>query len=108
MADIFRIVFLVLVLWDSQYAIGTGRIKAISPTETRVILGEDKREPEHHEFKPAECFDKVWAIINDEFWDPNFNGVDWIGSRKRFRPKAVAAEDHESFAEIVNRMLAEL
>ncbi|MHC4440651.1 MAG: S41 family peptidase [Planctomycetota bacterium] len=108
MVKIFRILVLVLVFWDSQYAKGTERKNVTSSTETRVILGEDKREPEHHEFKPAEWFDKVWGIINDEFWDPNFNGVNWIDSRKHYRPKAVAAEDHESFAEIINQMLAEL
>jgi carboxyl-terminal processing protease len=108
MGKFFRIVVLVLVLWEPQCAGGTDRIKVISSTETRVILGEDKRKPEPGEFKPAEFFDKVWGIINDEFWDPNFNGIDWADARKRYRPKAVAAEDHESFAEIINQMLAEL
>ncbi len=60
------------------------------------------------QFNPAECFDKVWQIINEEFWDPNFNGVDWEDAGKRYRPKALAAKDHESFAEIINQMLAEL
>ncbi|MHC4890949.1 MAG: hypothetical protein ACYTEO_15960, partial [Planctomycetota bacterium] len=38
------------------------------------------------QFNPAECFDKIWQIINDEFWDPNFNGVDWEDAKKRYRP----------------------
>ena len=107
MGKIFRIVVLFLVLWEPQCA-GSTEIKDISSTETRLILGEDKRKPEPDEFNPAEFFDKVWGIINDEFWDPNFNGVDWEDARKRYRPKAVAAGDHESFAEIINQMLAEL
>lgn len=61
-----------------------------------------------YRFNPAECFDKVWNIINDEFWDPNFNGVDWKDARKRYRPKALAAKNHESFAVVVNQMLGEL
>ncbi|MHC4426479.1 MAG: S41 family peptidase [Planctomycetota bacterium] len=99
---------LVLVLWDSQCANGAERIKVASSTETIVISGEDRREPEPNEFNPAECFDKIWGIINNEFWDPNFNGVDWEDARKRYRPKALAAKDHESFAAIVNQMLGEL
>ena len=99
---------LVLVLWDSQCASGTERIKVTSSTETRVILGEDRKEPQPDKFNPAECFYKVWSTIKDEFWDPNFNGIDWADARKRYRPKAVAAEDHESLAEIINQMLAEL
>ncbi|MCP4261429.1 MAG: PDZ domain-containing protein [Planctomycetes bacterium] len=68
--------------------------------------------PEHsqteEQFNSAECFDKVWEIINNEFWDPNFNGVDWGNARKRYGPKALAAKNHESFAVIINQMLAEL
>jgi carboxyl-terminal processing protease len=103
-----RIVVLVLVLWESQCANGIERINVTPSTETRVILGSDRKEPEPDGFNPAECFDKIWSIINDEFWDPNFNGLDWVDARKRYRPKAIAAEDHESFAEIINQMLAEL
>jgi carboxyl-terminal processing protease len=108
MEKIFRIIVLILVLWGTQYTGGTERIKATSPTETRVILGEDKSEPEINEFNPAENFDKVWGIINDEFWDPNFNGIDWAEARKRYRPKALAAKSHELFARVINEMLDEL
>lgn len=99
---------LVLVLWDSQCANGTERTNATSLTETLVISGEDKREPKPDKFNPAECFDKIWGIIKDEFWDPNLNGIDWADARVRYRPKALAAEDHESFAVVVNQMLGEM
>ena len=108
MAKEFRIVALISVLWVPQYADGAERTGAPSSTDANVILGENKGEPEPNEFNPAEWFDKIWGTINDEFWDPNFNGVDWQDARKRYRPKALAAEDHESFADTANRMLAEL
>ncbi len=63
---------------------------------------------DEEQYNPAEWFDKVWQTINDEFWDPNFNGVNWEDAGKRYRAKARAAKDHESFAVIVNQMLAEL
>ena len=59
-------------------------------------------------FVSAECFDKIWQTINVNFWDPNFNGVDWEDTGNRYRPKALAAKNHESFAIVVNQMLAEL
>jgi carboxyl-terminal processing protease len=108
MVRMFGIVVLVLLLWDSQCANGNERTDATSSTETLVISEADRKVPEPNEFNPAEYFDKIWMIIKDEFWDPNFNGVDWLNARNRYRPKAVAAEDHESFAEIINQMLAEL
>lgn len=99
---------LILVVWDSQCASGIEKIKVTSSNEARVIVGKERKAPEPNEFNPAECFDKVWGIINDEFWDPNFNGVDWADARNRYRPKAIIARDQESFAEIINKMLAEL
>ena len=69
----FRIVVLVLVLWDSQCAGGTERTNVTPSTETIVISPEDRKVPEPDEFNPAECFEEIWGIINDEFWDPNFN-----------------------------------
>jgi len=101
-------VVLILVVWDSQCASGIEKIKVTSSNEARVIVGKERKAPEPNEFNPAECFDKVWGIINDEFWDPNFNGVDWADARNRYRPKAIIARDQESFAEIINKMLAEL
>ena len=108
MAKIFRITALISVLGTWNYAGGTESKNVLSATSTSVILGENKSKPETDEFKPSEWFDKIWGTINEQFWDPNFNGVDWQDARKRYRPKALAAENHESFAEIVNRMLAEL
>ena len=78
-----------------------------SSTKQQEEAAPIQTQAEEH-FNPAECFDKVWQIINEEFWDPNFNGVDWEDAKKRYRPKALAAKDHESFAVIVNQMLAEL
>ncbi|MHC4648656.1 MAG: hypothetical protein ACYTBJ_24635 [Planctomycetota bacterium] len=66
------------------------------------------KKPDTQEFDATKCFDRIWNIVNDEFWDPNFNGVDWGDAQKRYRPKALATEDHESFAIIINQMLAEL
>lgn len=94
MAKTFRLLSLVLIFCALHGEYGAARA---APAE-----------PEGRRFDAAECFDKVWDIINDKFWDPNFNGVDWEDARKRYRPTALAAKDHESFAEIVNRMLAEL
>jgi carboxyl-terminal processing protease len=59
-------------------------------------------------FERQECFDKVWRSVREQFWDPNFNGVDWEEAGRRYKPEALAAPDHEAFGAVVNRMLAEL
>ncbi|MFB0551709.1 MAG: S41 family peptidase [Phycisphaerae bacterium] len=113
MAKMFSIVGLVLIFWASHGANGTAGTNVAdcnvaASTVAGVKSKADAKESEKKRFNPAECFDKVWQIINDEFWDPNFNGVDWEEARKRYRPKALAAKDHESFAVLINQMLAEL
>jgi carboxyl-terminal processing protease len=59
-------------------------------------------------FEPAACFDKVWNAVRVQFWDPNFHGVNWEEAAQRYRPKVLAATDHEAFAVVVNEMLGEL
>ncbi len=59
-------------------------------------------------FNASECFDRVWQGVRDQFWDPNFNGVNWEEAAGRYRPKALTAADHEAFAVVINQMLREL
>ena len=89
---------------DLLVANDVARAKVAEGNQTRRtgVSAEEGR------FDPAECFDKVWGTINEEFWDQNFNGVDWEDANKRYRLRALAAKDHELFAGIVNQMLAEL
>jgi carboxyl-terminal processing protease len=113
MAMIFRILGLVLIFLASQSAngaVGTNIADCyvVSSTVARINSQAETKKSEEEKINPAECFDKVWDIINNEFWDPNFNGVDWEDARKRYRLKALAAKDHESFAMEVNQMLGEL
>ncbi len=113
MENLFRIAGLVLIFWASYGANGTAGTNVTdcdiaASTVAGVKSKADAKESEEKRFNPAECFDKIWGIINDEFWDPNFNGVDWEDARTHYKPKALAANDHESFGAIVNQMLAEL
>jgi carboxyl-terminal processing protease len=113
MEKIFNIVSLVLLFCGLHSANGTAGTNIadcniVASTVVGVKSKADAKESEEKRFNPAECFDKVWQIINKEFWDPNFNSVDWEDARKRYKPKALAANDHESFGAIVNQMLAEL
>jgi carboxyl-terminal processing protease len=53
-------------------------------------------------------FEKVWRIINDDFYDPAFNGVDWKGSHERYRPRIEARKNDAEFYDLLDEMLAEL
>ena len=103
MSKILRLSSLVLVC--CVFIAKSAEQKEVTDPNSMRTLGASV---ESGPFRPSECFDKVWKIINEKFWDPNFNGIDWEDARERYRPKALAAEDHESFAIVVNRMLSEL
>jgi carboxyl-terminal processing protease len=56
----------------------------------------------------AKVFDEVWQTINDNFYDPKFNGINWQAMRDKYKPQAVNAKSSQEFAAVVNQMLAEL
>jgi len=53
-------------------------------------------------------FDEVWQKVNDHFYDPGFNGIDWKTIGKKYRLSAAKAKTVDERTEIINRMLAEL
>ncbi len=55
-----------------------------------------------------EIFEDVWKSINNEYYDPSFNGVDWQEVHDRYRPRAEAATNDVDFFKLFEVMLAEL
>jgi carboxyl-terminal processing protease len=53
-------------------------------------------------------FDDVWETIEDRYYDPRFNGVDWQAKRASFRPAAAKATSTHEFYDLVRQMLASL
>lgn len=46
----------------------------------------------------SEVFDRVWQTIDERFFDPNFNGVDWQAARDRYAPQIGQARSPEEAA----------
>ncbi|EDX83248.1 peptidase, S41 family [Synechococcus sp. PCC 7335] len=53
-------------------------------------------------------FEQVWQTVNDNFYDPNFNGVDWLAAKAQYKPLADAAQSETERAQVINRMLSAL
>ena len=53
-------------------------------------------------------FDDVWETIQDRYYDPRFNGVDWQAKRTSFRPAAAKAGSTHEFYELMRQMIASL
>lgn len=56
----------------------------------------------------AEVFDAVWTRVRQDFYAPDFNGVDWDAARARYRPLAAAARTDGELLSVVRKMLGEL
>jgi len=53
-------------------------------------------------------FNEAWRALNENFYDPEFHGVDWPAQRDKYLPWAQEASTKADFADIVNLMLGEL
>lgn len=78
-----------------------------------VSVPKEYREPvalvaQDRSVHNLEVFDKVWTLVNKNYFDPKFRGVDWAGKREKYRPEAAAAGDDESLYRVINKMAAEL
>jgi carboxyl-terminal processing protease len=50
----------------------------------------------------------VWKTINEQYYDPKFNGVDWQAVHDRYLPKVEAAKTDVEFYRLFEEMLAVL
>jgi carboxyl-terminal processing protease len=53
-------------------------------------------------------FDDIWETIQDHYYDPQFNGVDWQAKKAWFRPAAAKAGNTHEFYELMRQMIASL
>ena len=53
-------------------------------------------------------FQEVWQTVNDNFYDPQFNGVDWQAIQKKHEPLVKQTKSIDEAAVVINQMLSEL
>lgn len=89
--------FLVSILF---IACGTSKqpaLSAIAETEhTSDSLSRQDR---------IEIFEDVWKTINEQYYDPSFNGVNWQEVYGRYRPRVEAAKNDIEFYRLFEEML---
>jgi carboxyl-terminal processing protease len=68
----------------------------ISPVIPRMLATQSK------------TFNSVWETVNDNFYDPKFNGVDWKGIQSKYTPQISKTQTTDEAAVIINQMLGEL
>ena len=53
-------------------------------------------------------FNEVWQTVNDNFYDQEFNGVDWKTIRYKYESEVKRAKSIDEVSVVINRMLSEL
>jgi carboxyl-terminal processing protease len=56
----------------------------------------------------TKVFEQVWQTVNQNFYDPKFNGIDWRAMRQKYAAPAEQSQSPQAFADVINQMLAEL
>ncbi|MGH9916544.1 MAG: S41 family peptidase [Pyrinomonadaceae bacterium] len=56
----------------------------------------------------TKVFNDVWQTINDSYYDPKFNNVDWEGQRREFASFAAHARNDKELYTIIRRMIGRL
>src|SRR5689334_13413623 len=55
-----------------------------------------------------DIFSDAWETINEKYYDPSFNGVNWRAVREQYRPVAEAARTDDDFYTVMKKMVGEL
>lgn len=53
-------------------------------------------------------FEKIWHAIQDNYYDPQMNGVNWNEIHQRYRPLVEATKSDQDFYPLMERMAGEL
>lgn len=56
----------------------------------------------------GKMFEKVWDLINDRYYDPKFNGVNWSETKGKYRPLVEKAENDTDFYDLLKRFAGEM
>lgn len=56
----------------------------------------------------AELFEKVWNLVNERYYDPKMNGVDWASQKARYKPQIEPTNSDDEFYEVMKRMVGNM
>ncbi len=81
--------------------------RILSRTNT-PLLTPDVPVPSPNENWRRDALDFVWATVNERYYDPKLNGVDWLAVRKQYEPRILATKTDDEYWELLDKMTGEL
>jgi carboxyl-terminal processing protease len=55
-----------------------------------------------------DALDFVWTTINERYYDPKLNGVNWAAVRALYEPRLMAAKSDDEYWDLLDKMTGEL
>ena len=55
-----------------------------------------------------DAIDFVWTTVNERYYDPKLNGVDWKAVRAQYEPRILATKTDDEYWELLDKMTGEL
>jgi Tol biopolymer transport system component len=91
------------------YYLDAGRINivTIDRREARP-LGVTAEFTTDFSSEKQQVFQQAWTLLRDNFFDPNFNGVNWEQSREAYGERAAATTMPDELRRIVSLMIGDL
>jgi carboxyl-terminal processing protease len=69
-----------------------------------TVSGPDQ----HRTAMNARVFDTVWNRVKTQYYDPSYNGQDWVSLAAVYRPRALSAVSDNDLYRVLNEMLDHL
>ena len=94
---------------DDLYFIKRGTLNKVSvkngkttayPHSAKMLIDHNKER--------EQVFEEAWRVLEDNFYDPDFHGQDWVALKAKYKPWALAASTSQDFRYIFNLMLGQL
>lgn len=82
-------------------------IATLETRQSKPVALTAELDVDFHQEK-QEVFHEAWTYLNDNFFDPEFNGVNWKAVRERFAPHIEAARTPDEMRRLISLMLGEL
>jgi len=91
------------------YYLEAGRIQ-IATVESRAsrALAVTAEFTSDFEQDKMEVFREAWTLLRDNFYDPQFHGVNWEASRETYGPRVQAASTPDEMRRIMSLMIGDL
>jgi carboxyl-terminal processing protease len=81
---------------------------AQSPTTIAPVAVAPPPVKKSEAAKRLEAFEIVWTTVKEQFYDPNFGGVDWDNVRARYATRVAEAGSDQELHSLLQEMLNEL